>query len=66
MFSKTNDNTAAITAEVKTLTDADSALSTRIDAVLAKTSGNEVLITNQVKALTDKDTALGERELTPW
>lgn len=51
----------AITNEATARADADSALSTSLQAVSAKTNSNAAAITSEVTARTNADTALGQR-----
>src|SRR5690606_6728374 len=64
LTSKVNGNTSAIAAEQSTRADADSALSTRIDAVTATVGGNTAAIATEQSARADADSALAARLTT--
>ncbi|MGN7124084.1 host specificity factor TipJ family phage tail protein [Methylorubrum thiocyanatum] len=54
-------NAAAIISEQNTRVNADGALATRIDGVVAKTDENAAAVTSEITARTNADSALGTR-----
>ena len=61
LYTTTTGISAAITSEQKTRTDADSALSARVDAVQANVDVNHALIATEQTTRADADSALSDR-----